>query len=55
MGGRKAMPQEKKNTLNIYTIPKNIQDKKLLKTNVSRDTVYRILREFKSNPKHCIT
>ena len=47
MGGRKAMPQEKKNTLNIYTIPKNIQDKKLLKTNVSRDTVYRILREFK--------
>ncbi len=31
MGGRKAMPQEKKNTLNIYTIPKNIQDKKLLK------------------------
>ncbi|EZV66664.1 hypothetical protein V101_02631 [Staphylococcus aureus Rd.51] len=30
MGGRKAMPQEKKITLNIYTIPKIIQDKKLL-------------------------
>ena len=31
MGGRKAMPQEKKNTLNIYTIPKEYTGQEIAK------------------------
>nr|HEH8429776.1 recombinase family protein [Staphylococcus aureus] len=48
MGGRKAMPQEKKEYIkHLYDTKEYTGQEIAKKTNVSRDTVYRILREFK--------
>ncbi|MDK4126783.1 recombinase family protein [Staphylococcus pseudintermedius] len=48
MGGRKAMPQEKKEYIkHLYDTKEYTGQEIAEKTNVSRDTVYRILREFK--------
>lgn len=48
MGGRKSMPQEKKEYIkHLYDTKEYTGQEIAEKTNVSRDTVYRILREFK--------
>ena len=48
MGGRKSMPQEKKDYIkHLYDLKEYTGNEIAKKANVSRDTVYRILREFK--------
>lgn len=49
MGGRKPMPQQKKDYIKyLYDLNNYTGNEIAEKVNVSRDTVYRILREYKS-------